>query len=253
MLTALSVVPGIGVVGWGARFLMTAFSGITAATGYDPLTGQQVEGPARFLTAVAFIGPVAGAALVKFSVAWRDAGAAIQAERDVAAISGAVRPGAIGAVDDTLGAIARDEAAAATAGGGGRAGAAAPVTTFYRGTTLGSALEVVEKQALEVERISINQVRYSGAAQSGVYMTSQGKTAVAFADLAGGGGAGLGPAVIRIDVDTQRWVAFAEAHGIPIETPVPRPLAIGQTETVIPFEQVPEFDAIATYSLHGGR
>jgi hypothetical protein len=120
MLTVLSVVPGLGVITYGARFLLTAFAGITAATGYDPLTGQQVEGPGRILAAVAFVAPIAGVAITKFATAWREAGVAVRAEQDAALaarLGGEIRPGVTGTADDALRAIATDEAAAARAGG----------------------------------------------------------------------------------------------------------------------------------------
>jgi hypothetical protein len=60
----------------------TASAGITTATGYDPLTGEQVEGPGRLLAgavfAVPFLGKIVGAA----ATAWREAGIVASAERD---------------------------------------------------------------------------------------------------------------------------------------------------------------------------
>lgn len=123
------------------------------------------------------------------------------------------------------------------------------VTIFYRGTTLGSAMEVTQDQALDVDRILANQSQYSGIAQSGVYITSQRNTADYYADLAGGGGRGLGPGVIRIELPPDEFDAFVARTGIQVEAPVPNPPVPGQTETVIPFDNVEEFDAMAMYFL----
>jgi hypothetical protein len=125
------------------------------------------------------------------------------------------------------------------------------VTTFYRGTTFGAASEIVDDQALDLERIMRTQAANPGAKGPGVYLTTQEKTANYYADLAGGGGRGLGPAVVRIEVPTKDFDAFARAHGITPETPVPQPPFPGQTETMIPFEHVEEFDRMARYHMHG--
>jgi hypothetical protein len=80
----------------------------------------------------------------------------------------------------------------------------------------------------------------------GVYMTSQYSTAQYYADLAGGGRAG-GPGIITITVPERRWQRFVLTHGIPVEVPVPTPPQPGQTETIIPFGAMPEFERFATY------
>jgi RHS repeat-associated protein len=124
-------------------------------------------------------------------------------------------------------------------------------TTFFRGTTFGSASEVVENQALDVERIVANQAANPGAASPGVYLSQQEATANYYADLAGGGGRGLGPGVLRIEVPTEALQSFVEKFGIEVESAVPNPPFAGQTETVIPFELVKEFDLIARYFMQG--
>jgi len=124
-------------------------------------------------------------------------------------------------------------------------------TTFFRGTTFGSASEVVENQALDIERIAANQAANPGAARAGVYLTQQEATASYYADLVGGGGRGLGPGVIRIEVPTQAFQAFAEKYGVEVETAVPNPPQPGQTETLIPFDLAKEFDEMASYFMHG--
>jgi hypothetical protein len=55
----------------------------------------------------------------------------------------------------------------------------------------------------------------------------------------------------RAEVPTEAWNAFAEPHGIQVETPVPQPPNPGQTETLIPFEFAKEFDSFADYSIQG--
>jgi hypothetical protein len=123
------------------------------------------------------------------------------------------------------------------------------VTIFYRGTTYGSASEVVENQALDVDRIMANQRLFPPASGPGVYITSQKSTADYYANLAGGGGRGLGPGTIRIELPPDEFNAFVARTGIPVEAPVPQPPTEGQTETIIPFDNAEEFDAMATYFL----
>jgi hypothetical protein len=123
------------------------------------------------------------------------------------------------------------------------------VTVFYRGTTYGSASEVVQDQALDVERIMANQRLFPPASGPGVYITSQKSTADYYANLAGGGGRGMGPGTIRIELPPDEFNAFAARTGLAVEQPVPQPPTEGQTETVIPFDNAEEFDAMATYFL----
>ena len=87
---------------------------------------------------------------------------------------------------------------------------------------------------MDIDRIIANQAANPGAARMGVYLTTQRATANYYADLAGGSGRGLGPAVLRVDVSIEKFNLFAAAHGTPVEADVPNPPFPGQTETVIP-------------------
>ncbi len=62
----------------------------------------------------------------------------------------------------------------------------------------------------------------------------------------------MGPGVIRADVPSDTFNEFAESYGIEVERPITRPQWPGQTETLIPFEGVDEFDQFARYSLEEG-
>jgi len=128
--------------------------------------------------------------------------------------------------------------------------AATGTTTFYRGMTYGDALETVEAQGLSAARISANQALNPGAAGSGAYLSSQEGTAAYFGDLAGVQGRGLGPAVVRMEVDTAEFNAFAARNGISIETLIPRGPFPGATETLIPMHLIDEFNALASFFMH---
>jgi hypothetical protein len=125
------------------------------------------------------------------------------------------------------------------------------MTTFYRGSTWGEAAEVVQNQALDAGRIRANQLLNPGAAGSGAYLTSQEQTAMYFADIAGHQNRGMGPAVVRIDVPTNQFRAFAARRGISVETPIPRmPAGFGSaTETLIPMEHIAEFNKMCTFAF----
>lgn len=146
--------------------------------------------------------------------------------------------------------VAASEAAASSAsqavssaGGGG-------TTTFFRGMTYGEALEVVENQALNAGRIGANQALNPGAAGSGAYVTSQEATAGYYAELAGLQGRGLGPSVVRMEVNTAQFNAFAAKHGISVETVIPRGPFSGATETLIPMQHIGEFNGMCTFCIH---
>lgn len=123
-------------------------------------------------------------------------------------------------------------------------------TKFYRGMTYGEALEVVENQGLSAPRIAANQALNPGAAGSGAYITSQEATAGYYADLAGLQGRGLGPAVVRMEVPTQQFNAFAARTGISVETPIPRGPFPGASETLIPMQHIGEFNGMCTFCMH---
>jgi RHS repeat-associated protein len=123
-------------------------------------------------------------------------------------------------------------------------------TTFYRGMTYGEALEAVEAQGLNAQRIAANQTLNPGAAGSGAYLTTQEATAAYYADLAGLQGRGLGPAVLRMEASTAEFNAFAARWGVRIETPIPRGPFAGATETLVPMEGIGGFNAIFHFFLH---
>ena len=129
-------------------------------------------------------------------------------------------------------------------------GAGGGTTTFLRGMTYGEALETVEMQGLSAERIAANQALNPGAAGSGAYMTSQEATAVYYGELAGLQGRGLGPAVVRMEVPTAQFNAFAARRGISVETAIPRGPFPGATETFIPMRHIGEFNQMCTFCLH---
>ena len=134
---------------------------------------------------------------------------------------------------------------------GGRGGGTAEgTTTFYRGMTWGEAQEAIAAQGLSAERILANQTQNPGAAGSGAYLTSQAATAEYYADLAGYQNRGLGPAVVRIDVPSAQFSAFAESRGIRVETPIPRGPFPGATETLIPPEHIFDFNGMGTFTIH---
>jgi RHS repeat-associated protein len=189
----------------------------TPGTGASPLSGRKIGSAAIVL-------PVIAAAVVVIAAAAPEEAAA------AAAI----------AADTAL-----TDAAATTAD----AAAADGITTFYRGTTYGSALEVVQDQAFDVGRIMQNQALMPPASGPGVYMTTQETTANYYANLAGGGGRGMGPGVIRIEAPTSGWNALASKYGLQFETPVPQPPFPGQTETILPFQIVDEFNQLAKFFL----
>ncbi|MBK8254385.1 MAG: hypothetical protein IPK82_17165 [Polyangiaceae bacterium] len=129
------------------------------------------------------------------------------------------------------------------------AGTGGSTRTFFRGMTYGEALEVCENQALNAERIGANQALNPGAADPGAYITSQSATAAHYAEISGIQGRGLGPSVVRIDVNAIRFDAFAAKYGIKVETPIPRGPFPGATETVIPIPLLGEFNKMSTFTI----
>ncbi len=123
-------------------------------------------------------------------------------------------------------------------------------TTFFRGSSYLEALEAVEAQGLNAERIAANQALNPGAAGRGAYLTSQRATGNFYADLVGGQGRGLGPGLLRIEVPTSQWNAFAARVELSVETPIPRGPFPGATETLIPMEHIEEFNQMAKFFLH---
>ena len=123
-----------------------------------------------------------------------------------------------------------------------------PKRIFYRGTSFYDAEEAILTQQIDISRIISNQNSFGFAPDRfGVYFTSQLPTAVYYADLAGGSGRGGGPGIIKAIVPARRFAAFAIRYGIVIEAPIPQPPLPGQTETLIPFEAMREFETFADY------
>jgi hypothetical protein len=121
--------------------------------------------------------------------------------------------------------------------------------TFYRGTTWGDANEVIDNQKFDLDRVAANQRLNPPASGPGIYLTTQQETAQYYADLAGGGGRGLGPAVIRISVPGGWWSSFAARNNIKFEGRVPNPpTGDGETETIIRIQHADEFSRAATFS-----
>jgi hypothetical protein len=118
--------------------------------------------------------------------------------------------------------------------------------TFFRGTSFYAAMEIVGSQSLDADRISVHQEAGSGNAK-GMYITSQLSTANYYANLWYKAGLNGGPGVVRMSIDKKQFISFVVKNGILVETPVSR--MIGQTETLIPFDAAPEFNAITKFSL----
>ena len=124
-----------------------------------------------------------------------------------------------------------------------------PERTFFRGTTYFDNVETVANQSINLERIREHQAKFGfeGERSSVVYFSSQYSTAYYYADLKKnfGGGPGITTAV----VPSNRFDLFALKWRIPVEVPVPQPPIPGQiqTETLIPFVAMPEFETFARY------
>lgn len=125
-----------------------------------------------------------------------------------------------------------------------------PRYTLYRGTTAYDAMEAVQTQHIDLNRIIEHQT-LSGYEpdRMGVYFTSQLSTAYWFADQASRGqsGRGGGIGIIAATVPERRFRMFAASHGVAVEMPIPNADVSGQTETLIPFAAMPEFETFATY------
>lgn len=121
--------------------------------------------------------------------------------------------------------------------------------TLYRGATYLEALETVQNQAINLERIAARQQMYPGIQQGYLYVTYQLSTAAYYSNLAGGQGRGLGPGIIKMEIPTKQFQAFARKYDITLDTPVPRPPVLGQREIRIPFEAIDEFNHITRFSI----
>jgi RHS repeat-associated protein len=122
--------------------------------------------------------------------------------------------------------------------------------TFYRGTAYYNALETVATQHIDIQQMLEGQIRNNYPPErQGVYFSMQLSTAEWYASYAGRGGKRGGPAIISAIVPEKRFAVFAFTHGIAVEVPVPQPPVPGQTETIIPYYTVPEFETFATYGM----
>ena len=183
-------------------------------------------------------------------------GAVVENQKDTAAVIKLVTTGESGDLAERGGARLFDVGVlVATDGvlrvvpkvGSLQASSQAKTTTLYRGTNGGAALEIVETQKFDVARIKKLQ-QLTTQEREGVFVTTQESTAQFYADIAGMHGRGLGPKIVRIEVPTSKLNALAKKHGIPLETPVSR--LPGQTETLLPFETVSEFESFSKFFLH---
>ena len=108
LLGAAAFIPG--PVGLAALGMLGAIAGITALTGTDPLTGQQVEGPARFVGLALFAVPIFGKVVGSAAEAWGEVGALGRSATETeAALADGVRLGEAGAgeAEAGVGAVAR--------------------------------------------------------------------------------------------------------------------------------------------------
>ncbi len=124
--------------------------------------------------------------------------------------------------------------------------------TFYRGTTYYAALEIVYAKSisLSLQRTIDIQRHYGNSPErQGMYFSSQYSTAAYYANLVGGDGSGGGEGIFSAIVPEKRFGIFAAKYGIAVEVPVPQAPTPGQTETLIPYNAIPEFDTFARYSL----
>jgi hypothetical protein len=149
--------------------------------------------------------------------------------------------GATFAVEE--GAVAAEEAA--VAGEEAAVAAEGATTVLYHGTSAYTAMEAVENQAINIERLAAHQADKVFA--SGLYTTMQESTAKYYSNLLFRRGVSGGPAILKIEVPTSIFEEFAAARNISIETRVPR--MPGQTETFIPMEHLPAFNDLPGLKL----
>jgi hypothetical protein len=120
--------------------------------------------------------------------------------------------------------------------------------TFYRGTTYYDALETFGTQQINVKRIRESQARYAYEPErQGVYFSSQLSTAQYYASYVGRDGKGGGPGIIAALTSERKFDLLALKYGIQVEVPVPNPPRPGQTETITPYNAMPEFEQFTEY------
>lgn len=127
---------------------------------------------------------------------------------------------------------------------------AAEKLTLYHGTSRYVAIEMVENQAVNIERLAAHQADKAFA--KGLYTSTQEATANYYADLLFKDGRAGGDAIVKMEVPAKTFNDFAAARNIGIETPVPRPPVPGQTETFIPMRYLEEFNKLVglVISIH---
>ncbi|MBB5296912.1 RHS repeat protein [Deinococcus metallilatus] len=120
--------------------------------------------------------------------------------------------------------------------------------TFYRGTNYYDALDAVENQSLNIERLMANQIRRPPEGNRlGAYFTTQLSTADYYSSMSANYGGG--PAVISTTVRADSFFRFARRNNVVFEAPVPRSPVPGQTETLIPYNSIREFESLRSYYL----
>ncbi|WP_375293876.1 RHS repeat domain-containing protein [Oscillatoria sp. HE19RPO] len=121
--------------------------------------------------------------------------------------------------------------------------------TFYRGTSYYDVLETIATQHIDVERIQTSQSRNNYPVdRQGVYFSSQLTTARYYASYVGRDGKRGGPGILAAFVSEKPFEILVLKYGIAVEVPVPDPPTPGQTETIIPYNAIPEFETFTTYS-----
>jgi RHS repeat-associated protein len=123
-------------------------------------------------------------------------------------------------------------------------------TTLFHGTSRYIAMEMVQNQAVDIDRLASHQIGRSYS--SGLYTTTQDSTANFYADAMFASGRGGGPATVRMDVPRDTFGSFARNNNIALESAVPRPPTPGQTETFIPMSNLADFNNLPgmTFSIH---
>lgn len=98
-----------------------------------------------------------------------------------------------------------------------------------------------------MDKILARQASAGTQAEGNIYITTQPDTAKYFADFQYGQGQSGGPAVLKIIVNKEEFLSYAEENGISIETPIEG--LPGMTETVLPAGSAEEFNAMALFVM----
>jgi type II secretory pathway pseudopilin PulG len=123
--------------------------------------------------------------------------------------------------------------------------------TIYRGTTFYDVLETVASQHIDVARILLNQTKFGLTGdRAGVYFTNQILTAEYYANLVGissGQPRAGGPAILGAIYPRKRFQLFTLKYRIAVNAPIPQAPQPGQTETLIPYNAIPDFESFTNY------